>query len=225
MVLLGVGLVAAWRARNRPALTVAGIATAYLAIIALIGLTGGAQVPRYTLPPLVLLSAVAGGGAGALVRLAPNPVLRGATATACVAALAWPAAHKIGPVVTQINNGVTLHGYVEDAAAAAEHAGGTARLRQCAPLTSNRNLARGRPYSALIRRLELGGGQIRWTAHAPTVAIIAPPTDVAGTLPAAVRSGHAKRTIARSGNIRLVYVSGGRRCGGYRIHGPITPSK
>ena len=217
LVPLAAGLFVAVRERDRLLLWLiagAGIWTLTLVAFSAGGVSG---MPRYTVPPMIVLCVVAGAGAGAIYLACRPLALRVAVVVALIAALGL----SINANADRIGLFFDLGHYqllaVDEAAGVVRAAGGASRFKDCQPLGTNASLGYPGPLGP---RLGLNVRSHLKPAKAPTILIV-------GAMPVGVRANAvgkppgypqgevSRKLIARRGLWSVYYVAGKRDCRGF----------
>lgn len=217
LVPLAAGLFVAVRERDRLLLWLiagAGIWTLTLVAFSAGGVSG---MPRYTVPPMIVLCVVAGAGAGAIYLACRPLALRVAVVVALIAALGL----SINANADRIGLFFDLGHYqllaVDEAAGVVRAAGGASRFKDCQPLGTNASLGYPGPLGP---RLGLNVRSQLKPAKAPTILIV-------GAMPVGVRANAvgkppgypegevSRKLIARRGLWSVYYVAGKRDCRGF----------
>ena len=215
LIPLAAGVFVAVRERDSLLLWLLGGAAIWTLTLVLLGAGGVAGMPRYTVPPMIVLCVVAGAGAGAIVMACRPTALKVCVAGVLFIALGWSCGLHARQIKLFFNLGRETQLAVDGAAAAVKAAGGKARLAGCEPLATHVHLGYPGPLGP---RLGMNvRGRLK-PASAPTVMIVGKfgglRLDAAGKPPKpAGETG--RRVLATVGDWSVVYVAGKTNCGGF----------
>ncbi len=209
LVLAAVGLVGAWRRRNREVLSLAALALGWIAVVAIMAEAGFTGTRRYLAAPAAALCVVAGVGLAWLLEAVRERRARLALAGAIAALALVPALLRAREEARTLSVARSQADQLSELRRAVDRAGGRAAVLRAGRPAINPWLQTALAWEL---RVALDGIQPTWASSrrhphwAPPALVFRAPARLAGPRPALPR-GTTARLVARSGRWRVLHAS------------------